>query len=123
VFVGSSVEGLPVAEAIRLAFSHAPAEVHLWSDPLVREVLRSSRLGQDLEIDGPHQVRLHGALGELTREHARFQALVFHDAANDVDASRLLAVPRGPVHQDVLTREQRERNLLQDIITLDEDAA
>lgn len=33
LFVGSSVEGLPVAEAIRLAFHHTPAEVHLWSDP------------------------------------------------------------------------------------------
>jgi CRP/FNR family transcriptional regulator, cyclic AMP receptor protein len=33
LFVGSSVEGLPVAEAIRLAFDHGPAEVVLWSDP------------------------------------------------------------------------------------------
>jgi CRP/FNR family transcriptional regulator, cyclic AMP receptor protein len=33
VFVGSSVEGLPVAEAVRVAFDHTPIRVCLWSDP------------------------------------------------------------------------------------------
>lgn len=33
VFVGSSVEGLPVAEAVRLAFNHVHAELIVWSDP------------------------------------------------------------------------------------------
>lgn len=33
VFIGSSVEGLPVAEAVRLGLDHTPTEVHLWSDP------------------------------------------------------------------------------------------
>jgi predicted nucleotide-binding protein len=32
VFVGSSVEGLPVAEAIRLAFNHVQADLCVWSD-------------------------------------------------------------------------------------------
>jgi predicted nucleotide-binding protein len=33
VFVGSSVEGLSVAEAVRVAFGHTPIDVCLWSDP------------------------------------------------------------------------------------------
>ncbi len=32
LFLGSSVEGLPVADAVRLAFDHGPAEIVLWSD-------------------------------------------------------------------------------------------
>jgi CRP/FNR family transcriptional regulator, cyclic AMP receptor protein len=41
LFVGSSVEGLPVADSVRVAFDHVPVEIVLWSD--AGSVFKASR--------------------------------------------------------------------------------
>ena len=90
--------------------------------PLVGEVLRAPRGHEGLEIDGPHEVGLHGALGELPREEARPPRRLIEDAPEHRRRDAALGRARRPRHEHVLAREERERHLREEVVALDERA-
>ena len=50
--------------------------MHRAEDAFIGEMLGAARLRERLEIDRAHEIRLHGALGELPRVEARAAGLL-----------------------------------------------
>src|SRR5690606_36396817 len=75
---------------------------------------------QRLEVEWPHQIGLHSALGELPREQAGLTAAMVNDVAENGGAQRTLSRARWPGNQHVLFRKHRQPDLRQRVLTLEE---
>jgi len=91
-------------------------------DALVGEVLRTAGVHQRLEVDRTDEIGLHGALRELAREQAGLPRVLRDDAPEDARRQLALGGSRWPRDQHVLARQQRQRDLLEDVLALDEGA-
>ncbi len=89
---------------------------------LVREVLGAAGLGEHLEVDGSDEVRLHGALGELSREDARLSRVAVDDSVHHPPHQAALRRSGGAGEKDVLARQERQRNLIEHLTPFDEGA-
>lgn len=74
-----------------------------------------------LKFTGPMR-SVWTVLGELPREEARLAALLAADATDHGARERALGRSRRAGHEHVLSRQQGERHLVQDLVTLAEGA-